>query len=322
MTSPVRIGLIGLGRWGRTYVKTLAELGERCRISHVCTSRPEQANDIPPSVSRVSDWQAIVRSDCEAVIIATPPATHSEIMEACLERRKPCLVEKPLCMDVATAERLHRRVGETNVPVLVNHVHLFDPAYAALKHALERAGKPIRLILSEGAALGPFREHTTALWDWAPHDASLCLDLMGRQPDRAEALAGPRGPDGAPEQVSLRFDFSGGACAWVHTGRLSTQKRRGLSVFTDTQLYVLNQQASERLIEATIDFPRRYAGGIPEPLSWTPIALPSDRQPLASAVLYFLDGLAGGDRHYFGTQLALDVTRLLAQCESQLAGGT
>jgi len=34
---------------------------------------------------------------------------------------------------------------------------------------------------------------------------------------------------------------------------------------------------------------------------------------------YFLDGLtAGGDRAYFGTGLALEVTRVLAQCEAEM----
>ena len=39
---------------------------------------------------------------------------------------------------------------------------------------------------------------------------------------------------------------------------------------------------------------------------------------MEQTLAYFLDGLEGGDRHYFGTDLALDVVKLLAQCERSM----
>ena len=44
----------------------------------------------------------------------------------------------------------------------------------------------------------------------------------------------------------------------------------------------------------------------------------SDDLPLQRLIGNFLDGLAGGDRGRFGTALAVDVIRVLSQCEAAL----
>jgi len=320
MAALVRLGLIGVGRWGKVYIWTILSLGERCRITHLGTRNPENATLLPYPVNVMSDWRRLIESDCDAIIIATPPSTHAEIVEACLEARKPCMVEKPFCLDVATAERLHEQILAFNVPVLVNHTQLFNPAYQALRRALLEAGEPVRVILSEGMGLGPFRSDVSALWDWGPHDVSLCVDLLGQVPLHVAALGGPTDPRGAPELVSVRLDFPGGACAWIQAGRLSPSKRRHFSVFTDTQLYVLDDLATEKLTVSPIDFSRREADGIADVLEKYPISSVSAHSPMENAVRYFLDGLAGGDRRYFNTELALDVVRLLAKCEEALRG--
>jgi len=321
MSSLVRFGLIGVGRWGKVYLKTLQELSDRCRVTHLGTSHPEHAALLPYPVQTAADWRQVVASACDAVIIATPPQTHADILEACLDARKPCIVEKPLCLDLPTAERLHRRVQDSDVPVLVNHTHLFSAAYLSLKRALEQANEPIRLIVSEGGALGPFRTHTPALWDWAPHDVSLCVDIAGQAPQQISVLGGPRSPQGDPELFAIRLDFSGGQCAWIHAGRLAPRKVRRLSVFTDTALYVLDELASEPLVVAAIDFPNRYNTGIPETLAWSSLCSSTDQSPMAALLAYFMEGLAGGDRRWFGTRLALEVTRVISACEQLLQGG-
>ncbi len=314
MQRPVRIGLVGLGRWGRVHLRTLLSLSDRCTVTHLCTSRPEHAALVPHPVTVVRTWRALLRAPCDAVVIATPAATHAELLAACVRAGKPCLVEKPLCLDVATATRLDRTVRASGVPVLVNHTHLFDPAYEALKRAVANAGDPIRLIISEGMALGPFRTDVSVLWDRGWHDVSLCLDMMGRLPTRVAALGGPAGPNGFPEQVSLRLEFPGGACAWIQAGCLSVEKRRQLTVFTERRLYRWNAQGKVPLVWAPITFSRRTRGGIPEAPAWKAMRVEAVERPMRRMARCFLDGLHGRARDRFGTTLAVRVTRVLAAC--------
>jgi predicted dehydrogenase len=286
----------------------------------------------------VADWHELIASSCDAVIIATPPATHPAILEACVEAGKPCLVEKPLCLDVPTAERLHRRVQASGVLVMVDHTHLFSLAYRELKQMVRAANEPIRTIVSEGMGFGPFRAGLSALWDWAPHDVSLCLDLLETMPLGVDAMSGPHDPGGEPEKaddpghgaekaddpghgpdmVSLRLDFPAGTSAWIQAGRLSAQRRRSLSVVTDTRVYLLDDLASSKLMVANIDFPHRHRGEGSEPLAWFPIPVASEPPPMVHVMTDFLDGISGGNRSRFGTELALGVTRVLAACQEVL----
>ncbi|MDP3703261.1 MAG: Gfo/Idh/MocA family oxidoreductase [Candidatus Omnitrophota bacterium] len=318
MSRPLRIGLIGAGRWGRVYLRTLRSLTPRMRLAHLGARHPERAGPLPARVVVHQDWRRVIRADCDAVIIATPAHTHAAMLQACLEARKPCIVEKPLCLDVATAERLDRRVRSSGVPVLVNHTHLFSPAYRRLKQALASGREHTRVMVSEGMDLGPFRRETSALWDWGPHDVSLCLDLLKTTPVQVDALGGPKGSRGTPEVVSLRLGFSGGVTAWIHAGCLSPRKRRTLSVFTDRRLYVWDDTSTKPLTVRPFDFSHRYDLPFPEPLSLIPLPSRSRQTPMEHLLVYFADGLQGGDRRYFGTTLALAVVRVLARCESAM----
>jgi predicted dehydrogenase len=316
MADRPRVALIGAGRWGRAYVRTLATVGDACRISHIVTSRPQALTDAPPGAQVVADWRVVLgKGACDAVIIATPPDTHAPILEACLRAGRPAIVEKPLCLDVATADRLAALAAERGVPVLVDHVHLFSAGYEALRRALRQAGEPIRRVYSEGVAFGPFRSHTPPLWDRAPHDLALCLDLFGRPPASLAALAGPRNAAGAPEQSSLRLNFPDGAVAWIHTGSAWPHKRRALTVITPSRVYVLDDRAASPLQTAAVAFDDRYAQPVPEPLPLTPVPIADSTPPLTRMVRYFFDGLAGGDRRRFGLDLARQVVALLAEAD-------
>jgi predicted dehydrogenase len=317
----VRFGLIGAGRWGAVYIRTILPLGDRCRITHLCTSRPHRAKLIPHPVAVVSQWHDVIASpETDAVIIATPPHTHAEILGACMDAGKPCIVEKPLCLDVATTERLHERIRSSRIPILVDHTHLFSDSYRTLKRAIGEAGEPIRLILSEGMDLGPFRPGIPALWDWGPHDLSLCLDLLGNAPKAVVALGGPQGSSGFPELFSIRLEFPNGV-AWIQAGGLSPWKRRTLSVFTDTRLYLWDDLAAQQPTVSLFPFANRYAEEVPEALQRTPLAAPSGNRPMANMVTYFLDGLAGGDRRLFGAGTALEIARVLSACEAAMRRG-
>lgn len=319
MPPPVRIALIGAGRWGKVYIKTLLALGERCRLTHLCTSQPANARLVPYPAEIVRDWRRAVRASCDAVIIATPPQTHAEILDACLEAGKPCIVEKPLCLDVATAERLDERVRSSQLPVLVNHTHLFNPYYLALKRALAESQECIRLVASEGMAFGPFRTDTPALWDWGPHDLSLCLDLMGTAPERADAVAALRAADGTPEAANLHLEFPGGASAWIQISRRSSTKRRTLAVITDEHSYFLDDASPAPLTVGQVPFASPYPAdrsAAPQRSALLPAI--TQRRPMEQMLTYFFDGLDEGDRHYFGTALALTSTRVLAACEAAM----
>ena len=74
----------------------------------------------------------LARADIDAVIIATPDATHAPLALECLRAGKHVLVEKPLAATVEEARAMvttARRYGRT---VAVGHVERFNPAWRSI----------------------------------------------------------------------------------------------------------------------------------------------------------------------------------------------
>jgi predicted dehydrogenase len=64
-------------------------------------------------------------SDCDGVIICTPNHTHADLVREALEAGKHVLVEKPLALDVESADRLVRLARDRHLVLLPGHTHRF-----------------------------------------------------------------------------------------------------------------------------------------------------------------------------------------------------
>lgn len=314
----IRLGLIGAGRWGKIYIRTIEGMGDRLKLAQVARSKPENS------------WKKVATSpEIDAVIIATPAPLHAEMARACLQAGKPCIIEKPLCFDTATAQSLKQLAEKAGLAVLVNYIHLYNPAYRALKEAVVSSGKPVRAILSEGMDLGPFRPDTGTLWDRCPHDVALCLDLMGASGAGADLSAFGAFPDsqGRPEMVTLRLRWpgrnlpgqEGGVTAWIQSGRLSPQKKRTLSVITDRELFHFNEHSAVKCRRIPFDFSGRAGvGNGPLPKEGTPLPVPDRPTPMEAMLAAFADQLEK-KAPPTGLGLTVELTRLLEECDKLLA---
>ena len=85
-----------------------------------------------------------------AVIICTPPRTHSPIIEAAASAGKAIFCEKPIDLDLARVDACVRVLAETRVPFHVGFNRRFDPSHRALHDAIHtrEIGRPEMLILS------------------------------------------------------------------------------------------------------------------------------------------------------------------------------
>lgn len=304
--SSCSLGLVGAGRLGRRYIETIRAL-DGVSLALVASRNPETPA-YAPNARVVPDWMDLLVADLDGVIIATPPTIHGEMLRAFVEAAVPVMVEKPLCLDINEACELRDFVQARGVPVLVDHTQIFHPAYATLKRYATDLG-PVAHIFSEGMGFGPFRPDVPVLWDWSPHDISLCLDLMGTLPESVSALGDQR-------SVTLALDF-GTATAWINNSNVSLEKRRSLAVYFENHALVLNDRSDEKLVLYHSDSGLR-GGALPmEPL--LPISV-SPTMPLAQAVSYFVEGLSGGDQAYFGLDLACDVVRTVDAAQSSIRG--
>lgn len=270
-----------------------------------------------------ADWRTLIADPTVAgIIVATPPATHAAVARAAVAAGKAVFIEKPLALDVAEAEAIFAAARTAGVVALVDHVHLFHPAYAELKCQLA-AEAPVHMIRTHGGRRGPFRADVPVLWDWGPHDVAYALDLLG--PDPAEVRAATRtrreASEGAGEILALSLAYADGGRAELEFGNLYDAPVRELIVQCRDCDLVLDENA----VDVLVRLPRREtesclaeenaAEGAPRI-----IATESD-SPLTVALRTFVALIRDGRAETSSLALGVAVTKVLARAARALKTG-
>lgn len=180
----IKLGLIGVGRWGNRYLETMKRLQETqnidAKIAYVCRRDTEKMHSPPPEGTNWwLFWEDVLTwSDVQGVIIATPPQTHYKIAAVALTAGVPILIEKPATLSSRDTEGLLHLAHAKKTPVMVGHVHLYSQPFRQMVEIIKATKEPIAKIVSDSHGVGPERNYSI-LWDWAPHDLSMIYDLLG-----------------------------------------------------------------------------------------------------------------------------------------------
>jgi predicted dehydrogenase len=230
----IRVGLIGVGPWGRRYIQTIAKRSD-CRVTAYC--RQSNNDDVPiEGAARVASWQELLtlgkHGVIDAIIAAADPTLHPDIAIAGLRGSIPVLIEKPLGLSsgAIASVRSTFEALERPAPILVDMIHLFSPAYVALKKrlvALNNRGRILR-IETRGTNRGPFRRWST-LYDYGPHDMAFCFDLLGLDAPLTVRKASKQASElgGCTYRGELDVD---GTCVEFEFGNGAQTKKRYLAV--------------------------------------------------------------------------------------------
>jgi len=301
----IRLGLIGAGRWGRNYIRTIAAL-DGVRLTRLASRNPASAGWVGPGYVISADWRQVIGAGgIEGVIIATPPSLHAQMTIAAVAAGIPVLVEKPLTLGLAEAARLREQVRTRNGLVMVDHTHLYHPAFEELKRHVAALGM-IREIEAEAGNQGPYREDVPVLWDWGPHDIAMCLNLLRELPREVSAarVAHERMGKAEAETVRLNLTFGAGLHARITLSNMIAKTRR-FAVHCDGGVLVYDDVAPNKLVlrrdeeEEPINVP-------PEP-------------PLSRVVKAFVAGIDAGNDATTSLDLAVDVVVVLGRCARVLA---
>lgn len=308
MAPPVRLGLIGAGRWGRIYLHSMASRANvngmadhaGIHLAAVASGKAETAALLPPACVLYDDWRRMLaHPGLDGIVIATPPHTHVPIALAVLAQGLAALVEKPLCLDPHEARRLRDQAGRLGAVVAVDHIHLFAPAFRRLKQMLPQIG-PIRSVEGRAGNHGPYRRDASVLWDWGPHDVAMAVDLLGSPPDRVTARVVDQRlvADGIGQNVALDLRFGAVRADFV-IGTLMDKTRR-FRVVGDNGVLVYDDLVATKL---TLDG---------EGVAIDPA------KPLDCVIDDFVRRIRARDRDLAPLELAVTVTDILSACAAQL----
>ncbi len=325
----IRVGVIGAGGWGRNHVRTLVAL-ESVELSVVCDIDAERRQAVSrqyPAV-RVTDSVEAALDQVDAVVVATPAATHHTMAMKAIERGLPVLVEKPFALTASDAKAVAEEAAKRGVAVVVGHLLVFHPALELLKGMLDAAELgELYYLYSQRVNLGQVRPDENALWSFGPHDVSVALELLGEFPGRVSAHGKSYLQPGVEDVVFMTLEFASGVMANVQMSWLDPHKERRLTVVGSEKMVVFDDmQPREKLkvFDRGISRPPEYSSyGESLTIREGDIAIPliPNVEPLRAELQHFVRVAAGEEASRVGPERGVDVVRVLEAASVSMRDG-
>lgn len=240
--SPVRIGVLGFGQWGPNHVRNFSAM-DGVEVVRVCDASPQRqaaARKFLRGLEVSADATAITRApDIDAVVVATPTATHFALVKDALEAGKDVLCEKPLARTAAEGRELADLAARRDRILMVGHVFLYNPGVRHLKTDLDR-GELGRIYYMDAVRtnLGPVRQDVGAIHDLATHDVSIFNFLLGTLPIEVSATGHSVIRAGIEDVGFLTLHYPQNVVCHAHTSWLNPRKVRQLTVVGDQKMAV------------------------------------------------------------------------------------
>ncbi len=323
----LRLGVIGAGAWGRNHVRTVANLPE-AKLAVICESDPairKQMQHAYPGVL-VTDSVDQALAAAEAIVVATPARSHTDLALRSISRGLPTLVEKPFALSVADAERIAEAATVAGVPVLVGHLLEYHPVVNRLRELVGNGDLgQIYYLYSQRVNLGQVRPDENALWSFGPHDISVALYLLGETPIRVAAQGRSYLQPGIEDVVFLTLTFGSGTVAHAQMSWLDPHKARRLTVVGSRQMAVFDDMAPReklRIYDKGIDRPPEYRSyGESLAIREGDIFIPklSNAEPLALELQHFVRVARGEEAPRSDVADGVRVVRVLEAASRSLS---
>jgi inositol 2-dehydrogenase len=195
MTSNTRIklkiGVVGVGRLGKVYVRDLAARIPETTVTAVAdidrSLAATVAEEFGVPLSYGSADELIADRNVDAVVVVTPTHTHRDIVVAAAGSRKPMFCEKPPALSLAECEAMANAIDASGTFFQMGFMRRFDPGYAAAKAKIVEGaiGRPVVFKSSSRDPFRPSLEYANPassggiMVDMGIHDFDLARWFMG-----------------------------------------------------------------------------------------------------------------------------------------------
>lgn len=137
----IGIGIIGLGYMGNIFSRIVRDLkDEECNLIAVSDINEKVLKEITALVKceGYKDYKDLINDErINLVYIATPPATHLEIIKECVSNDKNILCEKPLVAKPKELEIIESLLNSSKVQFQIGLSQRFNILYKYIKEIIE-----------------------------------------------------------------------------------------------------------------------------------------------------------------------------------------
>src|SRR5450755_3340033 len=220
---------LGCGYWGPNLLRNFSALSNS-RVKYVVDASAERRlfveKNFPQTKALETHQPVLDDPEIDAIVIATPAATHFELARAALQAGKHVFVEKPMATKAAEVDELSCIAREKNLVVMVGHTFIYNSAVRFVKKLIDSGELgELRYIYSQRLNLGRIRSDIDALWNFAPHDISIIQYWLGDPvPIAVHRLGMDFMQPGIDDVVFLSLTYPQKVIANIHVSWLDPQK--------------------------------------------------------------------------------------------------
>jgi predicted dehydrogenase len=239
----IRIGVVGVGHFGRHHVRILHSL-DSVELAGVVDKDPLRAKYIGEEfkVNYYTDIRSLI-DRVDAVSVAVPTADHYSVAKEFLQRGIAVLVEKPITSTIEEADKLVELADKKGLPLQVGFLERFNPAVI---EAIKRVDSP-RFI--ETDRIGSFAARSLdvdVILDLMIHDIDIALNISQSDVEDLRAVGVPVLTDKI-DLANARLEFQSGCIANLTASRVSPEKIRKLRIFQSDN-YISVDYANQEVI--------------------------------------------------------------------------
>jgi predicted dehydrogenase len=324
----IEVAVVGIGGWGKNLARNYAQIPES-NLRYICDldqSKLDQAARQYPGTRMTRSFEELLQDPAlHAIVIATTAPSHYELCKQTLLAGKDAYVEKPFVLQVHEAEELTRLAEQQKRLIMVGHLLEYHPVVNRLKDMI-RNGElgQVHYVYAQRLNLGTVRGDENALWNFAPHDISSILYMLGQEPTDVSARGQCYLQREIEDVVFLSLNFANRVMAHIHVSWLDPHKTRKITIVGSRKMVVFDDlEASEKLriydkgaqVSTDYDSFAEYIG-----LRFGDILVPYIKmsEPLRLECLHFLECVKTRRRPLSDGQDGLRVVKVLDAAQRSL----
>lgn len=336
-TSMTTIGVIGCGYWGPNLIRNFVE-NDEAQLVWMCDAdrkRLETMGRRYPFARTTDDYREVLSDPrVDAVVIATPVATHYRFTKEALAAGKHVLVEKPFTTSVGEAEEVIALAEQRGLVLMVDHTFVYTGAVRKIKEIVD-SGEIGDLLYFDSVRinLGLFQSDINVVWDLAPHDLSIMDFIVEREPVAVSAIGSCHVERGIENIAYLILKFADSFIAHFHFNWLSPVKirrtliagSRKMIVYDDIEptekVRVYDKGVTTNRSEESVDKEAAYQTLVSYRTGdvWVPKLDP--REALRHVCAEFIESIGGARRPLTDGHAGLRVVRLLDAAQRSINNG-
>ncbi len=231
--NKIKVGLIGAGFIGALHAKNLSR-HPGIELAYVAEPNSDLGGKVAAEVG--SKWIAdpaeiLSDSSVDAVWIASPASTHTDLIRRSIEANKAVFCEKPVGMDLVEVDALVDKYEDYGKPVFIGFNRRFDGSHARLKEIVESGaiGKVEMVSITSRDPNPPPVYYMKAtpggiFYDTIIHDLDIARWLLGEEPVEVYSTASCHldnevNPDREYDAATVTLKCASGAVCQITASR-------------------------------------------------------------------------------------------------------